>query len=80
MNERQKKAYDLAEENYDLCQVCKFRYDCHGVQNYGDGPVFPPCADGEPEQFVDFEKLDEYAGEQDEGGSEDACFHSRGNR
>jgi len=71
MNERQKKAYNLAEKNDDLCQVCKFRYDCHGCANYGNGPSYPPCSDGEPEQFVDFNELDEYADEQEEGGGED---------
>lgn len=66
MNEKQAKAYELAEENDDLCKVCKFRYDCRGTQNYGDGPSFPPCADGEPECFVDYDALDEYAGEQED--------------
>lgn len=71
MNERQKRAYNLAEENDDVCRVCKFQYDCNGVQNYGNGPSYPPCADGEPEQFIDFNELDEYADEQEEGGTDD---------
>lgn len=43
MNEQQVKAYELAEKNGDLCDICKFRFDCNGIQNYGNGPVYPPC-------------------------------------
>ena len=60
LTERQGKAYDLAAERDELCTVCRFEYNCHGLKNYGNGPSYPPCADGEPDQFVDFNALDEY--------------------
>ena len=39
-----------------LCDVCRYNmiYNCHGgVRGGPNGPIYPPCADGDLERFVD---------------------------
>lgn len=42
-----------------LCEVCRFRYDCHGLSMGPNGPTYPACADGDYEIFVDLDALEE---------------------
>lgn len=44
-----------------LCDACKYQHDgCNGGVSGGpNGPVYPPCADLEPESYVDDDYLRE---------------------
>ena len=38
----------------EWCRYCRFSDDCDGgVRGGPNGPIFPPCADGEPEMCLD---------------------------
>lgn len=42
----------------ELCKYCIYEGDCSGsVTNYGNGPIFAPCSDGNLENWFD---LDSY--------------------
>lgn len=44
----------------EVCKYCIYGIDCPGpVTSYGDGPVFAPCADGNPEDWFDIEAYEE---------------------
>lgn len=55
--------------NHDmLCDVCRFRrYGCGGLTPGPNGPIYPPCADGDPENYVDEDSLQEIYREIMEG-------------
>lgn len=57
------------EKVIESCEFCKYTSTCSGnVTNYGDGPIFPPCADGDIEHWVDENALIECVREcQDDG-------------
>lgn len=64
---RIEKALEYAENNgIDDCEFCRFSANCNGgVKSDGGGnPIFPPCAGGEPEHWVDentlLEKVQEH--------------------
>lgn len=51
-----KRALKWVEEHEgdEWCQYCRFSDDCGGgVRGGSNGPIFPPCADGEPEMCLD---------------------------
>lgn len=41
----------------EICNYCKHYPDCgcdNSVKNYGNGPIFPPCADGDADSYIDY--------------------------
>lgn len=36
---------DVIAERDQLCIVCKYYIDCHGLTQGPNGPIYPPCAD-----------------------------------
>lgn len=60
MSEEVKQALKFADDNgIDACEYCTYNSDCkHGVTPDGNGnPCYPPCADGEPDLWVDEDAL-----------------------
>lgn len=46
------------DDNEELCKYCRYESDCpRGVSRYGDGPVYPPCAECEPIAYIDYAKV-----------------------
>lgn len=50
----------------DLCLFCSYMSDCRGVACYGGEPVFPPCSNGDYEELIDWDDLNEYLKELEE--------------
>lgn len=45
----------------DLCLFCSCREECCvGVKCYGGEPVYPPCSNGDYEELIDWDVLNEY--------------------
>lgn len=36
---------EVIEEHDELCMVCRYHLDCHGLTQGPNGPICPPCAD-----------------------------------
>lgn len=53
-------------EGDDYCNYCKFRMDCKGITCGPRGPYFPPCADGNVEDYIDEDELLEAIEDGDE--------------
>lgn len=50
------KVLKWAEEHDgdDWCQYCRYGDECEGgVRGGPNSPIYPPCADGEPEMCLD---------------------------
>ena len=42
----------------ELCRYCKYELDCSGGVSGGpNGPIYPPCSDGDIESVID---IDDY--------------------
>jgi hypothetical protein len=54
-----KELDDLAEQlGIESCSYCKYSDDCpRGVRCYGGAPIFPICAENEPQYWVDEDEL-----------------------
>jgi len=60
ISEKIKKKLDEIVENDECCDYCKYNCSCsHGVTNYGAGPCYPPCADKDYKDLVDWDMLEE---------------------
>lgn len=47
---------ELDEMDEELCNYCKYSEDCSkGVSGGPSGPIYPPCADGCSEDYIDVE-------------------------
>lgn len=57
----------ITNDNSDMvCEFCKYDLDCsHGVTNCGGEPSYPPCADGNVEEYIDFDLVEEYKEEEE---------------
>lgn len=67
---------DIFENSPDeFCNYCKYSDECHGITCYGNGPVYPPCADEEWYVLVDLELtynlIKDIQNERDDGWSWD---------
>jgi len=62
------QAFKYATENgLDCCDFCRYSDGCvRGVRNYRNGPIYPPCADLDPQRWVDEEALLECVKELEE--------------
>lgn len=50
--------YLYNHDSDDICKFCIHQSDCPGGVTGGpNGPIYPPCADGEPNQYLDYEEL-----------------------
>lgn len=53
---REEAIKELTEQDR-LCTYCRYSSNCDGgVKNYGDGPIFPPCADGDLNDLINIEE------------------------
>lgn len=58
---------DSCLDSDELCLYCVHHEYCDGgIKCYGGEPIFPPCADGLPEDDFDLERYLEDMGEKDE--------------
>lgn len=59
MNVEQRfKLYEKYNDN--LCGICNIRiYGCNGLSSGSNGPIYPRCADGDVNDYVDYEKLED---------------------
>lgn len=53
--------FNLYEKHNDnLCGICSIRrYGCNGLSLGPNGPIYPRCADGNFNDYVSLEKLDD---------------------
>lgn len=50
------EAIDILLEHDAICPVCNYSFDCTGGVSGGpNGPIYPPCSDGDYERLVDEE-------------------------
>lgn len=61
LTEDQKTFLDNLYEQSRLCEVCPYAAEgcTGGVRGGPNGPIFPPCADGDYECFIDIVALEE---------------------
>lgn len=58
MSENFWKMFEAVEDQERLCEVCKHRNDsCSGFTAGSNGPIYPPCADKDPQDYVDEDLL-----------------------
>ncbi len=55
------------------CDVCKFAAGCSGFIPGPNGPIYPPCAEGEPENWIDEQSLQTIYEEIAEEENESIC-------
>lgn len=65
MNEEQWEKYEAILDRDDTCAICHFSDICKGLTSGPSGPLYPPCSDKEPEQWVDTNLLDQYELEEE---------------
>ena len=56
--------FNLYADYYDCdwCRICIYNnyfYNCHGITLGARGLIYPKCADDNPENYVDYKKLDD---------------------
>ena len=60
MGEDFRKMLEAVIEQDRLCDVCRFQHDgCGGLTLGPNGPIYPPCSDSDPENYVDEDFLRE---------------------
>jgi len=60
MGEDFNKMVEVVFDHERQCDVCKYQHDgCGGLTAGPNGPIYPPCADLEPEHYVDEDYLRE---------------------
>ena len=65
-SEKIKKFLESLDED-EICNYCKHYPDCDGsIKNYGNGPIFPPCADGDVDSYIDYDLVDGAISESEE--------------
>lgn len=51
---------EVIEQMFDeevACEYCDYDDECpHGMACYGGAPIEPPCAGGNSESFIDYER------------------------
>lgn len=55
-------------EGEDCCKYCRFHNECNGLSCGPNGPIYPRCADLNPNKYMDYELFKkDYLGELEEG-------------
>lgn len=73
MGEEYTKMLRVVIENDRQCDVCRcYSWGCGGgIYGGPNGPVYPPCADGDPQKFVDEDRLEDVYNEIIEEGTKE---------
>jgi len=59
--EHLQKFLEEKEKADEVCKFCLYDIDCNhrAVSGGPNGPIYAPCADGEPERYIDVDALQE---------------------